>query len=55
MIIAAVLAATSIPKDIEDKSIYSVITKPVCRISLILGRFWELYMCWYNYGILRRI
>ena len=38
MIIAAVLAATSIPKDTEDKSIYSVITKPVSRISLILGK-----------------
>ena len=38
MIIAAVLAATSIPKDIEDKSIFSIITKPVSHIGLILGK-----------------
>lgn len=38
MMIAAILSATSIPKDAEDKSIYSIITKPVNRLNLILGK-----------------
>ncbi|MGR3319916.1 MAG: ABC transporter permease [Candidatus Anammoxibacter sp.] len=38
MIIAAILSAASIPKDVEDKSIYSIITKPVSRLNLVLGK-----------------
>ncbi|MGR3178825.1 MAG: ABC transporter permease [Candidatus Anammoxibacter sp.] len=38
MIIAAILSATSIPKDVEDKSIYSIISKPVNRLNLVLGK-----------------
>ncbi len=38
MLIAALLSSTSIPKDIEDKSVYSIMTKPVNRLNLVLGK-----------------
>ena len=38
MLIAAILSAISIPKDAEDKSIYSIITKPINRSNLVLGK-----------------
>lgn len=38
MLIGAVLASTSLPKEIEDKSIYSIATKSVTRLSIIFGK-----------------
>lgn len=38
MLTGAILSSTSIPKDIEDKSIFSIITKPVKRLNLFLGK-----------------
>lgn len=38
MITAAILSSTSIPKEAEDKSIYSITTKPVSRLNLVLGK-----------------
>ncbi len=36
---AALLAAMSIPNDIKNQNIYTIVTKPVERFELILGRF----------------
>ena len=36
---AALLAALSIPNDIKNQNIYTIVTKPVERFELILGRF----------------
>lgn len=38
MLIGAVLASTSLPKEIEDKSLYSITTKSVTRLSIIFGK-----------------
>lgn len=38
MMIGALLSSTSIPKDIEDKSIYSILTKPVNKLNIVLGK-----------------
>ena len=38
IVVAIFLAASSIPMDIEDKTIYSVLTKPVSRLAYILGK-----------------
>jgi hypothetical protein len=36
---AALLAAFSIPNDIKNQNIYTVVTKPVQRFEIVLGRF----------------
>jgi hypothetical protein len=36
---AALLAAFSIPNDIKNQNIYTVVTKPVERFEIVLGRF----------------
>lgn len=36
---AAVLAAFSIPNDIRNQNIYTIVTKPVERFEILLGRF----------------
>jgi hypothetical protein len=36
---AALLAAFSIPNDIKNQNLYTVITKPVQRFEIVLGRF----------------
>lgn len=38
MLIGAILSATSIPKDIDEKSIFSIITKPVSRLNMVFGK-----------------
>ena len=38
IVVAIFLAAASIPADVEDKTIYSVLTKPVSRMAYILGK-----------------
>jgi ABC-type transport system involved in multi-copper enzyme maturation permease subunit len=38
IVVGIFLAAASIPADIEDKTIYSVLTKPVSRWAYILGK-----------------
>jgi len=38
MVVAIFLAAASIPTDIEDKTVYSILTKPVSRMAYILGK-----------------
>ena len=42
---AALLASFSIPNDIKNQNIYTIITKPVERLEIVLGRF-------FGYGIL---
>ncbi len=36
---AVLLAAFSIPRDIRDQNIYTIVTKPVERFEIVLGRF----------------
>ena len=36
---AALLAAFSIPNDIKNQNIYTIVTKPVERFEIVLGRF----------------
>jgi ABC-type transport system involved in multi-copper enzyme maturation permease subunit len=36
---AALLAAFSIPRDIRDQNIYTIVTKPVERFEIVFGRF----------------
>ncbi len=36
---AVLLAAFSIPRDIRDQNIYTILTKPVERFEIVLGRF----------------
>lgn len=38
MLTGAILSSTALPKDIEDQSILSIITKPVNRINLLFGK-----------------
>ncbi|MEK7485227.1 MAG: ABC transporter permease, partial [Planctomycetota bacterium] len=48
-VVAIFLSATVIPKDIKDKTIFSIIPKPVRRFEYILGR---LLGCWMVLAVL---
>ena len=39
LLIAAILASFSIPRDIRQQTIHTIITKPVERFEIVLGRF----------------
>ncbi len=38
-LVALLLACTSLPADIQRKTIHTVVTKPVLRLEIVLGRF----------------
>lgn len=37
---AIILACTSLPKEIENRVIYTVVTKPTTRLEIVLGKVW---------------
>lgn len=47
-VIAIFLSASVLPKDIKDKTIFSIIPKPIRRFEYVLGR---LFGCWMILGV----
>ncbi len=39
-LVAIILASTNLPKEIESRVIYTIVTKPTTRLEIVLGKIW---------------